>query len=159
MDAALSPIAGRGWHESFSLLEGCGMTLGKQREVSDPVQFFCRHLVGLCVTYRYKDAKSNEPDRFAIHAGTLIEIANRVHFLTAGHILRNLDDARRSEKVEITSASLADTFSLGRISDHPIPFNLKDAEFFYIDDDSQGLDFGIVALSTSAAFRDRRRPR
>lgn len=111
------------------------------------LQFFCRHLIGLCVTYRYKNAPAGAADRFNAYSGTLIEIDNGVYFLTAGHILRYLEAARRSDDVEIKTASLADTFGLNRICDLPIPFDLGSVPFFFVDDDDEGLDFGIIPLA------------
>jgi hypothetical protein len=111
------------------------------------LQYFCRHLVGLCVTYRHKTAEDHgKPDRFAACSGTLIIIEGMVCFLTAGHVLKTLDELRVSQNVEITSAVLADTFGLHRICDHPIPFDLTNARLFYIDDSDEGLDFGVIAL-------------
>ncbi len=123
------------------------MTHIRARTMPRELQFFCRHLVGLCVTYRYEDAPAGEADHFDAYSGTLIEIDQGVYFLTAGHILRNLEIARRSDAVEIKTASLADTFGLNRICDLPIPFNLKDVPFFFIDEDDAGLDFGIIPLA------------
>lgn len=114
---------------------------------SKGVKFFCRHLIGLWVTYRHKGAASDEPSRFSAFSGTLISIADQVHFLTAGHILRDLEAALASDSIENIRAVLADTFGLERISDHPIPFDLRSARFFYIDDDDDGLDFGLMSLS------------
>lgn len=111
------------------------------------LQFFCRHLIGLCVTYRYKRASPEEADQFASYSGTLITIDHGVFFLTAGHILQNLEAARSSADIVITSAVLADTFGLDTICNLPIPFDLKSARFFFIDDDGEGLDFGIIALT------------
>lgn len=124
------------------------MTHIRSRTMPKELQFFCRHLVGLCVTYRYKDAPADEADRFASYSGTLIAIAHSVHFLTAGHVLRHLEkEVLTNERIEITSAVLADTFGLNRICDLPIPFDLRSARFFFIDDDDDGLDFGIMSLA------------
>jgi hypothetical protein len=99
---------------------------------------------GLCVTFRRKAA---DEVKFAAYSGTLILVENVVFFLTAGHILKDLEEARKSAEIEITSAVLADTFGLRRISDKPIPFDLKNAELIHIDDEDEGLDFGVIPLS------------
>lgn len=111
------------------------------------LEFFCRHLIALCVTYREKNAAPEEADRFASFSGTLITIDHGVHFLTAGHVLRHLEEVRSRSDIEITSAVLADTFGLERVCDFPIPFDLNGARFFFIDDDDEGLDFGVMALA------------
>jgi hypothetical protein len=114
---------------------------------SEILGFFGRHLVGLCVTYETDGGEQKDsPGRFAAYAGTLIIIRNRVHFLTAGHILREVDDALESERVNIQSAVLADTFGSRRVSNMPIPIDLEHAPRFYIDNADSGLDFGVMAI-------------
>ncbi|KAA0070449.1 hypothetical protein [Tardiphaga sp. P9-11] len=120
-------------------------TPDEQRRESEFLQFFGRHLVALCVTFRESD-KPNEAPSFRAYAGTLISIEGAIFFLTAGHILSELHDALKSNEVEILNAVLSDNFGAGRISNLPIPFDLKNAPMFFIDDDEEGLDFGVVAL-------------
>ena len=110
------------------------------------LQFFCRHLIGLCVTYRYKNMSPEEADHFASYSGTLFMIDRGVFFLTAGHILKDLEAARSSDDIEITSTVIADTFGPNLICDFPIPFDLTAARIFFIDDNSEGLDLGVIAL-------------
>src|SRR5438046_2822034 len=117
----------------------------KQWTDSEGLQYFCRHLVGLCVTYRHKTSEEQDkPDQFAACSGTLIMIRGAVCFLTAGHVLKALADLRASDKTEITSTALADIFGMGRVSDYPIPFDLRGAKMHYMDAD--GLDFGVIVL-------------
>jgi len=116
------------------------------------IKFFCRHLVGLSVAYRHKtEEDAAQPPRFTTCSGTLIIIEGVVCYLTAGHVLKKLDELRSSAKVEIVSASLADTFGWKRISEIPIPFDLKNAALSYIDDEEAGLDFGVIMLEPSYA--------
>lgn len=110
------------------------------------IEFFCRHLVALCITFRLTRSEAEQQPEFRAYAGTLICIRNSIFFLTAGHIIRELEEARESDKVVIQSAVLADTFGWRRICDHPIPFDLKSARLFYIDDDEAALDFGLILL-------------
>lgn len=112
---------------------------------SEGLQFFCRHLIALCVTYR---RKGEDKERFAAYSGTLIQLHNAVFFLTAGHILEDLEGARNSSEVEFKSAVLADTFGHKRITNVPIPFDLKGAKFFHVNDEEEGLDFGVIALTS-----------
>lgn len=116
----------------------------KQWSDSDAIAFFCRHLVGLCVTYERDGDDSIE---FAAYSGTLILVEDNVFFLTAGHILKDLDEVRKRTDIKITSAVLADTFGHKRISNLPIPFDLNSAHLIHIDDDNEGLDFGVIPLS------------
>jgi hypothetical protein len=114
---------------------------------TDRVRFFCRHLIGLCITFaREGDRAELRPARFKAYAGTLIRIRDAFCFLTAGHILREVEQALQSDRVEIRTAVLADTFGRGRFNGHPIPFDLKNARILYVDDDEDGLDFGVILL-------------
>jgi len=117
--------------------------------VSDPrqriVEFYCRHLVGLCVTYRHRH-EAGLRSRFATCSGTLIYVEGALYFLTAGHVLKELQNLRTSEQVEIEDAALADVFGWKRVSEKPIPFDIKSAHLCYIDDDELGLDFGVIPL-------------
>ena len=118
----------------------------EKREV-DVLELFCRHLIGLCVTYRHKNSEdAGKPARFAAFSGTLITIRDAVLYLTAGHVLKELDELRAHDQAEITDAVLADTLGWKRISNVPIPFDLKNAQFFYIYDKEEGLDFGVITL-------------
>src|SRR5215475_11228988 len=105
------------------------------------LQFFGRHLVALCVTFRYADRPEELP-RFRAYAGTLIALGEGVHFVTAGHILSELHNGLRDDGLVIHSAVLADTFGMGRHG-MPIPFDIKSAPMFFVDDDEAGLDFGV----------------
>jgi hypothetical protein len=117
----------------------------RQWNASEGLQYFCRHLVALCVTYRHV-GREEERSQFAAYSGTLIQLAGQFHFLTAGHIVRDLEAALQSPAVEIESAVLADIFGLNRVSDQPIPFDLLNARRYYIDDREDGLDFGLISL-------------
>ncbi|TGV78622.1 hypothetical protein EN792_045010, partial [Mesorhizobium sp. M00.F.Ca.ET.149.01.1.1] len=86
------------------------------------VQYFCQHLVGLGVTYRHIPDDDDKPERFSICSGTLIFIHGVLCFLTAGHVLKELDELRSHPKVRIESSAFADTFGLRTISDVPMPF-------------------------------------
>ena len=121
-------------------------TRPRQSTGSEGLEFFCRHLVALCVTYQTTGSDSGEPPHFAAYSGTLIQIQNTVCFLTAGHVLRNVEAALKSDQVTICNTILADTFGLSRVSEYPIPFDLKNARLFYVDEDKAGLDFGVIVL-------------
>jgi hypothetical protein len=87
----------------------------------------------------------DEPPQFRAYAGTLIALGRGVHFVTAGHILSELHDGLRDDRIIILSVVLADTFGMGRHG-MPIPFDIKTAPMFFIDDDEAGLDFGVMLL-------------
>jgi len=111
------------------------------------LRFLGRHLVALCVTFRRKSEIDERPI-FRAYAGTLIYIAGRNFFLTAGHILSELRDALEDNRVEVLNAVLGDTFGPTPKSKIPIPFVLKREDMFFIDDASEGLDFGVIMLNS-----------
>ena len=114
---------------------------------SEILEFFGRHLVAICVTYH--ETGNNLAGRkagFAAYNGTLIRIKGAICFLTAGHVLAQLKATLDNDKVDLESVVLADTFTKGHIADRPIPFDLKNARFHFIDDDDEGLDFGVIVL-------------
>ena len=117
-----------------------------ERSGRDALRYMCRHLVALCVWYVRRGSAGDA--RFAAYSGTLIRIRGATCLLTAGHVLRDLEAAMDDASVEIKGASLADTFGLGAVTDHPIPFDLRAARasFFHVVDDAAGLDFGVVPL-------------
>lgn len=115
---------------------------------SDILGLFGRHLVAICVTYHQTGSNhAGGMPRFAAYNGTLIRTKHRTCFLTAGHVIAELEDMLGNDKVAIENVVLADTFGTGRITDHPIPFDLNSAQFHFIDEDDEGLDFGVIVLS------------
>jgi hypothetical protein len=111
------------------------------------LEFFCRHLVALCVTYR--QVKSGIPvgnPSFFACPGVVICIRGFFSFLTAGHALKDLNAHIESGEILVESVVLADTFGPGAIYEKPIPFDLLNEPRFFIDDEKEGLDFGLIAL-------------
>jgi hypothetical protein len=101
----------------------------------------------LCVTYRHATAEeAHLQSRFLTCSGTLIFIEGALYFLTAGHVLEELKTLRDCEQIQIENASQADVFGAKRVSDTPIPFDLKNALLCFIDDEELGLDFGIIPI-------------
>ena len=89
------------------------------------LEFFCRHLVALCVTYRQiKNGIPVEKPSFSAYPGVVICIRGFCSFLTAGHALKDLNAHLERENILVESAVLADTFGPGAISENPIPFDL-----------------------------------
>ena len=60
--------------------------------------------------------------------------------------MKEWDDLIRAGRIHVLSAVLADIFGSGRVSDHPIPFDFVNEAQFYIDNEREGLDFGLIAL-------------
>ncbi|MCJ7639818.1 MAG: hypothetical protein MUO70_08100 [Euryarchaeota archaeon] len=111
------------------------------------LEFFCRHLVALCVTYRQvKSGIPIEKQRFFAYPGVVICIRGFCSFLTAGHALKDLSTRLERGEISVESVVLADTFGPGTISEKPIPFDLLNEPRFFIDNEEEGLDFGLIAL-------------
>ena len=111
------------------------------------LEFFCRHLVALCVTYRQvKNGIPLEKTSFFTYPGIVICIRGFCSFLTAGYALKDLNAHLESGDILVESAVLADTFGPGAISEKPIPLDLLNEPRFFIDDKKEGLDFGLIAL-------------
>jgi len=111
------------------------------------LEFFCRHLVALCVTYRQvNNGIPLEKTSFFAYPGIVICIRGFCSFLTAGHALKDLNAHLESGDILVESAVLADTFGPGAISEEPIPFDLLNEPRFFIEDKKEGLDFGLIAL-------------
>lgn len=117
------------------------------RDSSGLLQFFCRHLVALCITVKDRCAgqTGNQP-RFNSYSGTLLRIREATYFLTAGHILKNIYEETKNDRVEICGAVLADSFGPNPVSLQPIPFDLLNEPRSYVDDPEAGLDYGVIQL-------------
>jgi len=108
---------------------------------------YCRHLVALCIRYQQlKDGVPLGEVQFLACPGTVICIRGFCSFLTAGHALKHWDTIIQQGKVSVRSAVLADIFGTGATSQQPIPFDFSDEPRYYIDDEAEGLDFGLIAL-------------
>ena len=113
----------------------------------ETLEFFCRHLVALCVTCRrVKNGVPSGETIFSAYPGIVICIRGFCNFLTAGHSLKDLSNHLERGDIILESAVLADTFGPGATSEKPIPFDLVNEPRFFIYDKDEGLDFGIIAL-------------
>jgi hypothetical protein len=111
------------------------------------LEFFCRHLVALCVTYRaVKNGMPMEKQRFFAVPGVVICIRGFCSFLTAGHALKDLSLHLERGDIVLESSVLADTFGPDTVTEKPIPFDLLNEPRFFIDNQEEGLDFGLIAL-------------
>ncbi|MBI1815293.1 MAG: hypothetical protein HYR72_09970 [Deltaproteobacteria bacterium] len=60
--------------------------------------------------------------------------------------MKDWDKLLKQGKVRVISAALADTFGSECVTVEPIPFDFVNEPRFYIDDDEEGLDFGLISL-------------
>lgn len=109
--------------------------------------FFCRHLVSLSGSYQLVDSKGElmDQDKFFSCSGFVLSIRGAWIWVTAGHILKELDEIL-NKTVKLTECVLVDYFGPDVVSCHPIPFDYEGSSRFYIYDETDGLDFGLVAL-------------
>jgi hypothetical protein len=123
-------------------------------------KFFCRHLVAITGTAVRVDQKGNAIGKtkgFA-YSGFIVSVRGTWLIATAGHVLQGFEKELGS--IRLGPCHIVDTFGPGKISKHPIPFDLADAPKFYVHEDEDdsvlridsepvGLDFGIIALSSN----------
>lgn len=112
------------------------------------LEFFCRHLVALCVTYQQLDENSTPvgENQFDACPGIIICIRGICYFLTAGHTLQDWDNNLRYKKIIVHSAVLSDTFGPEATTHQPIPFDFRSEPKFFIYNKEEGLDFGLIFL-------------
>lgn len=113
----------------------------------EAVEFFSRHLISLSISYRIKNEGAAAQPRFSASSGTLIETGGRVFYLTAGHVISDIEEAEKNPAIEVLNAVLADNFGSDRKSDLPIPFVLSATSRYFVDDEILGLDFGVIELA------------
>lgn len=115
--------------------------MGLTAEEQGILRYFGKHLVALCVATRQGEA----PSRFTAYSGTLLRVDDTVLWLTAGHIIRQIEAALSSSEIAIDESVLADAFGETFVSEKPVPIDLRASRRFYRDDDN-GLDFGAIVL-------------
>jgi hypothetical protein len=74
----------------------------------------------------------------------LISIKHRIFYLTAGHILKNLEAVIESSSLKIERSVLADMFGAAPMTSVPIPFEFLNEPRLYID--HKGYDLGAICL-------------
>jgi hypothetical protein len=102
-----------------------------------------QHLVAICGSYVQSAAKGQS--QFYSYTGTVFEIQGRWCIATAGHCLRQLEEATSSPQLRVESQVLADCFGPNATNNMPLPFKPLEEGFLYVDED--GLDFGLILIS------------
>lgn len=106
--------------------------------------FFCRHLVGIAVVYRHVSDAPSKPSTVNTYSGTLLIFGGMVSWLTAGHVVAEINEMYERPDIQVVSCSFIDMFGYEAKHREPIPFVWAKAYKTYVDED--GLDFGLVAL-------------
>ena len=122
----------------------------KMGESDRLIGFMFRHFLSLGWHVQPVDSKGNAtgPSTGICTSGCLFEYRGLYSILTAGHVLKYVEkEFLKSGKYVVHGCCLIDTFGNDVISKHPIPFVYEDAATFFIDNEADGLDFGLVTLS------------
>jgi hypothetical protein len=113
------------------------------REEDDFYRDHTRYLIGIGLISQ----EEGEHAKSHFFSGFLMEFANEWFWVTAGHILKLIDELQNTERF-----FLLDHYGTGT-NEEAIPFDYANAWRYYVDDDDAGLDFGAVRLSREIQTR------
>ena len=129
------------------------MTTASDNPIGGPdeqmfLKYLSRHIVAICGSYIYLDDKEQPTGapKFYSYTGTIFEILGSWAIVTAGHVLRSIEAASKHPKMRIEGEVLVDYCGVGATSAQPIPFKPLEQGWLYLDDDSLGLDFGLILV-------------
>jgi len=109
----------------------------------------CRHLVCLGVRFEYlseqEGAKARE--RRDLYSCFVVEVKGKWFLVTAGHILKSLEEAVAAKRIRIVRSFYADFFGHRGVLEKLTPFPFESIPKFFIDDRDLGLDFAFMPLS------------
>jgi hypothetical protein len=125
-----------------------GVSTEAEEQAQRLLRGLCSHIVCLTGTAVQLDGAGRRTgsEIFFNISGFVVSLFGRWLWVTAGHALRDLDDRINRGEIEIVRASLADYFVQGEGVGLGIPFNYYDCQKCTIDDDTLGLDIGLVPL-------------
>jgi hypothetical protein len=111
----------------------------------DLISLLARHIV--CVTYFDRSpqriAECGGRGRFTVLSGFLISVRNVWYFMTAGHIISDIDEAiQRGQRLE--HWELDDTYGWKAEHMDAVPFDYASLPRFHVYQD--GYDYGVVQL-------------
>ena len=102
-----------------------------------------KHFVTLsCVQH----PPANSPEKLLVFSGFIIDVSNEWFYITAGHILRDINTA-------LAAGSLFDVWRLGdqaagnQFNDTAVPYEFDSQTWLAIYDEVSGLDYAAVHLS------------
>jgi len=105
----------------------------------------CCHMVSITGDAVVVGQFSQQP-QFFTYAGFVVSIRHQWLLVTAGHILKELDDGLKNKLLRLQRCELVDYYGLNAKSDIGIPFDFANATKLYWDDDKLGLDIGLVQI-------------
>lgn len=104
----------------------------------------CRNLVSLSADQEVLVGDQKGAHHFIALSGCVLDVRSVWCFLTAGHVLQEIERQRRAGLSRFSRWRLHDDFG-DRVESHdPIPFDYDSNPKYFIDAD--GLDFGLIAL-------------
>lgn len=128
--------------------EGFEISELENTEVGEELKRCIHSLVGLCcVSYPVNfgnDLKNELKSHF--FSGFVFEYADKWYWMTAGHILEEIELTLNHANYVLRDFALLDHFGPGELNKMAIPFDYASAWKYYEYDTSKGLDYGIVEL-------------
>jgi hypothetical protein len=120
-----------------------------QEEAQEVLRHLGRHVVAIAGTYRWvnEDGTIENEDRFFALAVCLFAVGDKWFMITAGHCIDEYLKLAKSPRAVITGRVLVDYFGTGAPHRDPIPYNLEDEQYSYVDSEEQGLDFAVIQVS------------
>lgn len=120
--------------------------------------FFCSHFVALALETHPLEPNGGDlavapPDgsigtrTFRIYSGFVIEVRGLWFFVTAGHILHDLEERLARQEERLVCSRLVDFLGSGARNFDPVPFPLLDARRYHTYEPHQGVDFALIHLS------------
>jgi hypothetical protein len=120
----------------------------QERAAENLFQNLLQHFVAMLFRFERLDENGRSDGKIHFKAFSCVPmtIKGEWFLVTAGHILRELDDATRNKLIKITSCNFVDYFARAAVVEKPTPFDFTGAFKTYLYDDSRGLDFGLIRL-------------
>ena len=115
---------------------------------SDALSFFCRHLVAIEGMWRPLDDANAKMKPFC-YPGTILSLRNFWFFVTAGHTLKKIEEYLSDPRAEISHCAIRDGFGTEPKVVDPIRFNFTDTPSYWVYDEKDGLDFGVILLDSN----------
>lgn len=109
-------------------------------------KWISRHLVSLVIKYWHVDEKGKQSDGPFVTAssGTILSIANMWFYVTAGHVIRDLNKLTTHSKVKLENTFFIDSLGFDARHTNNIPFNYNESYRSWTFEN--GMDFGLIVL-------------
>src|SRR6266851_9154551 len=111
--------------------------------------FMCDHLVALCGTYACLDCGGlgKGEERFFALPGFILMARGIWRFVTAAHLIEEIEDERSTHDYRLINCCLATHFRNNSPTEELIPFDFESSPKLCISDQAAGLDFAVVTLT------------